>query len=183
MNRKNRTANLFSQLRSERDFLLALLPTSTAPIRRIDPIPMPDSGLCPKQQDPATQWDLPPPLRPSPGFFLDHLATGAVVLVVCVGLSAPTVLRIALSTQHRLAAQGTTGVYLVSCTDIGDLVAEGFTVEVLPESDPVEGTGVPPAQSEFMSFVLAKYCPTEVIDLGAAVLDHWPAPSPQSLQP
>lgn len=176
MNRTDRMASLLSQIRSERDLLLALLPAVAVPIRRIDPVSMPDSGLCAAQEDPVRQGEMPSPLLPSPGFYLDHLATGAVVLVRCLGLPASTVYSIALSSQQRLATGGMTGVYLVSCTDIADLVTEGFTVEVLPPSDSADRLGTTPAQAEFLSFVLAKYDPAEVIDLGTPIPGPWPAP-------
>lgn len=170
MNRAHRMAIMLAQLRSERDILSSLLEKTHATLERIDPVSLPTSGLIPDARVSSLTIDVPPTLVPSPGFFLEHKKTEAVVLLNCLGLKGSVVNRIAMSLQARLATEGSSGVYLVSCTDIKGLVDEGITVEVLPYPMLAYPCKWAEAVVEFLSFVLAKYDPIEVIDIGAPEL-------------
>jgi hypothetical protein len=171
MNRAYRMASLLAQLRSERDFLAGRVEGKHAVLTRRDCISLPETALEPLQHPPSphTPWPpapTPPALVPSPGFFLEHFATGAVVLLNCLGLPAATVSHIARTTQARLAAQGASGVYLVTCPDIHALIADGITVEVLPAPLSHEAALWAAALDEFIGFLHAKYAPVDVVDIG-----------------
>jgi hypothetical protein len=175
MNRAYRMASLLAQLRSERDFLARRVEGKHAVLTRRDCISLPETALEPLQHPPSPQRPrpprpTPPALVPSPGFFLEHHATGAVVLLNCLGLPAATVSHIARTTQARLAAQGASGVYLVSCPDIHALIGEGITVEVVPALLLRDAAPWAAALDEFIGFLRAKYAPVDVVDMGTPTL-------------
>ncbi|PZX38331.1 hypothetical protein LY56_03034 [Roseinatronobacter thiooxidans] len=177
MNRAYRMASLLAQLRSERDFLALRVKGKHAVLSRRDSISLPEAALQPLEHPTSSHVPTPPALVPSPGFFLEHHATVAVVLLNCLGLPAATVSHIARTTQARLAAQGASGVYLVTCPDIHPLVAEGITVEVLPASLLLDASPWAAALNEFIGFLCEKYAPVDVVDMGTPSVATWRRPT------
>lgn len=159
-------ASLLSQLRFERDYVVECLPIRKKPRSCIDALPMPQFLFVRSEVRLSSVESYPPSIVPSAGFFLEHFCPNEVVLLNCLELSGHSVLSIARQTQSRLAVEGKSGVYLVSTGDILPLIGDGIAVEVAPF--PSFGNSEQAREDfvEYINFVVQKYRPKSIIDIG-----------------